>query len=188
MSKKNNDMAAANRPNTAQQLYDESKTKASNETDNLETIREILFGEQTRDAEKRRHDTHHSLQSNITELQKETKEQFDFLSKEINKLYTLIGDESEARLEQRKERNELVSNLKVSLEHANNKHDAENHKLHEQLINEAAKLEQQTARRHAELSQKFEQASLELKSDKTDRGDLAQLLQGMAEQLLDKTK
>ncbi len=188
MSKKNNDTPSANRPNTAQQLYDESKTKVSNESDNLETIREILFGEQTREAEKRRHDTHHVLQSNITELQKETKEQFEFLSKEINKLYTLINDESEARLAQRTERNELVKNLKVTLEHANNKHDADNQKLHEQLAKESTKLEQQSARRHAELSQKFEQASLELKSDKTDRGDLAQLLQGMAEQLLDKTK
>jgi hypothetical protein len=188
MSKKNNDMAAANRPNTAQQLYDESKTKVSNENDNLDTIREILFGEQTRDAEKRRHDTHHTLQSNITELQKDTKEQFEFLSKEINKLYSLINDESEARLVQRKERNELVNNLQLSLEHANSKHNEENNKLHEQLINEANKLEQQTAKRHAELSKKFEQASLELQSDKTDRGDLAQLLQGMAEQLLNKTK
>ena len=65
---------------------------------------------------------------------------------------------------------------------------SESTKLHEQLTKETNRLEQQSAKRHEELSEKFEQASLELKSDKTDKGDLAQLLQGMANQLLDKTK
>ena len=188
MSKKNNDTAAANPPNTARQLYDESKTKVSDETDNLETIREILFGEQTREAEKRRHDTHRSLQSNIADLKKDSKEQFEFLSREINKLYTLINSESEARLNQKNERNELLTTQQFTIGKVSENNASESTKLHEQLTKETNRLEQQSAKRHEELSEKFEQASLELKSDKTDKGDLAQLLQGMANQLLDKTK
>ena len=188
MSKKNNDTTTATTPNTARKLYDESKSKVSDETDNLETIREILFGEQTREAEKRRHDTHHSLQANITELKKDTREQFEFLSTEINKLYTLVNDENEARLAQKKERNELLRKLQLTLEQANIRHEMENSKLHTQLMSETSKLETHSAKRHEELSHKFEQASLELKSDKTDKGDLAQMLKGMAEQLLDQTK
>ena len=69
--------------NPARQLYDESMTKVSDEADNLDTIREILFGEQSRETEKRRHDNHHALQLNIAELKQETRDQFEFLSAQI---------------------------------------------------------------------------------------------------------
>jgi len=186
--KKNNEIADANKHNPARQLYDESITKVSDEADNLETIREILFGEQSREAEKRRHDTHHSLQLNIAEFKQETRDQFEFLSAEINKLYTLINDESEGRLADKKNGGQIIDKLQVSLEQAKIRQESENTKLHQQILKESNKLEQQAVKRHEVLSQRLEQASVELKSDKTDRGDLAQLLQGMAEQLLDKSK
>lgn len=174
--------------NPARQLYDESMTKVSDEADNLETIREILFGEQAREAEKRRHDTHHSLQSNIAELKQESRDQFEFISAEINKLYQLINSGNEGRLADKKSNSQLIDKLQSSIQQTNAKQQAENTKLHQQILNESTKLEQQVAKRHEELSQKLEKASLELNSDKTDRGDLAKLLQGMAEQLLDSNK
>ncbi len=188
MSKKDIPTADIDRNNPAKQLYDESKSKVSDESDNLETIREILFGEQTREAEKRRHDTHHTLQSNIAELKKETHDQFQFLSAEINKLYQLINDESESRQNDKKDGSQLIGKLQQSLEQAKAKQDTENTRLQQQVLNESNKLELQANKRHEELSRKLEQASHELKSDKTDRGDLAKLLQGMAEQLLDTSK
>jgi len=188
MPKKNDEIADANRHNPARQLYDESMTKVSDETDNLETIREILFGEQSREAEKRRHDTHHSLQLNIAEFKQETRDQFEFLSTEINKLYKLINDESEARLADKKGGGQLIDKLQASLEQAKIRQESENTKLHQHVLNVSSKLEQEATKKHEELSQKLEQASIELQSDKTDRGDLAKLLQGMAEQLLDTSK
>ena len=185
MSKKNNETAAAIQPNPARQLYDESKTKVADESDNLETIREILFGEQTREAEKRRHDTHRTLQSNIADLQKESKQQFEFLSKEINKLYNLVNNESEARVNQS---NELINSLQQSVLKVSENSEIENSKLHKKLLDESNRLETESTKKYEEISEKLEQVSLELKSDKTDKGDLAQLLQGMANQLLDKNK
>ena len=188
MSKKNNNSADTELENPAKKLYDESVTKASDETDNLETIREILFGEQSRDAEKRRHDTHHTLTSNIVDLKKETTEQFEFLSAEINKLYSLINDESKARTIDTQGGNKVLNKLQDSLSQAKAKQETDNKQLQQQLLNESNKLEQQAAKRHEDLSLRLEQVSLELKSDKTDSGDLAKLLQGMAEQLLETNK
>lgn len=188
MPKKNNDIAETKQHNPARQLYDESMTKVSDEADNLETIREILFGEQARESEKRRHDTHHALQLNITELKQDTRDQFEFLSAEINKLYKLINDENEGRLTDKKGSDQAIDRLQLSLEQAKIRQETENTKIQQQVINESHKIEQQAIRRHEELSRKLEQASVELKSDKTDRGDLAKLLQGMAEQLLDTSK
>jgi len=184
----NDDAAHADRSNLARQLYDESKSKVSSEEDNLGTIREILFGEQTREAEKRRHDTHHTLQSNIAELKQETQDQFEFLSAEISKLYELINNESESRLNDKKDGKQLIDKIQVSMEQAKTRQTTENTRLHQQVLNESSRLEQHTAKQHEELSQKLDQASLELRSDKTNRSDLAKLLQGMAEQLLDTSK
>jgi len=188
MPKKNNEIADASKHSPARQLYDESMTKVSDEADNLETIREILFGEQSREAEKRRHDTHHLLQLNIAEFKQEARDQFKFLSSEINKLYHLVNDESEARLADKKDSGQHINKLQESLEQTNIKQESENTRLHQHLLNESNKLEQQAIRNYEELSQKLEQASVELKSDKTNKDDLAKLLQGMAEKLLDTSK
>ncbi|MGB1310627.1 MAG: hypothetical protein ACPG47_05420 [Leucothrix sp.] len=187
MPKKNNNIANANRHSPARQLYDESKTKVSDESDNLEAIREILFGEQSREAEKRRHDTHHTLQQNIAALKQDTQNQFEFLSAEINKLFKLLSDENANRQHDKQENHQLIDGVKASLEHAKAKHVADHDTLQQKLTEESSKLEQQATKRYEDLSQKLEQASLELKSDKTDRGDLAKLLQGMAQQLLETT-
>jgi len=188
MPKESHNITEANQQNHARQLYDESITKVSDEVDSLETIREILFGEQSREAEKRRHETSHSLQLNIAELKQETNNQFEFLSAEINKLYQLISDESTNRLSDKKDGNQLVDQLQTSLEQTKIRQETEHNQLQQQVRNESNKLEQQVAKRHEELSDKLEKASLELKSDKTDRSDLAKLLQGMAEQLLETSK
>lgn len=188
MPKENQDTKDSKQQNPARKLYDESVTKVSDESDQLETIREILFGDQSREAEKRRHDTHHNLQLNIAEFKQETSNQFDFLSAEINKLYKLINDESENRLSDKKDGSQLVGQLQTSLEQTKVRQETEHTRLQQQVLNESSKIEQQVAKRHEELSHKFEQASLELKSDKTDRSDLAKLLQGMAEQLLETSK
>lgn len=188
MQKKNNDVIDTNPSNPARQLYDESLTKVSDEADNLETIREILFGEQSREAEKRRHDTHHALQVNITELKQETRDQFEFLSAEVNKLYELINNENEGRLIDKKASSQQLSQLQDSLEITKTQQQLESNKLQKQILKESNKLERQATIRHEELSLKLEQASLDLKSDKADKGDLAQMLKGMAEQLLDASK
>ncbi len=185
MHKKNNEITDTKKHNPARQLYDESMTKVSDEAENLETIREILFGEQSRESEKRRHDAHHALQLNIAELKQDTRDQFEFLSAEINKLYKLINDENDGRLAEKKGTDQAIDKLRSSLEQAKIRQENESSKIHQQVLNESSRLEQQAISRHNELSQKLEQASIELKSDKTDRGDLAKLLQGMAEQLLD---
>jgi len=168
----------------AQQLVEDS-LKAPDEASNLATIRDILFGEQVRDVEKKRQDLQHTLQTELNSLRQDIQAQFEQLSADIQTLYCLLNDETKQRHSDIKTKQKQLDQLQSSLQQANLKHQQAQDKLHKKLLNETSRLEQQARQWNDEISEKLEHAAKELKSDKADRGDLAKMLRGVAEQLLD---
>lgn len=173
--------------NPALKLVEDS-IKVSDEATNLATIRDILFGEQVKDVEQKRQDLHLEFKQSLSSLQKETRAQFEQISADVQTLYRLLNDETEQRMSDNGETNQRIDKLKLSLEESNTKHLEAQDSLQLKIMSEAQRLEQQTREWTDEISSKLELASKELKSDKTDRGDLAKMLRGVAEQLLDEKK
>ena len=171
----------------AREIVEESM-KASDEVDNIATIRDILFGSQAKEIEQKRKDLHQDFQQSISTLRQESRSQFEQVSADIQTLYRLLNDETDNRQLDKSEANEKIGDLKVLLDDSNSKHLEAQDSLHIKIMNESVRLEQQTRQWNDDISTKLELAAKELKSDKTDRGDLAKMLRGVAEQLLDEKK
>lgn len=166
----------------AQQLVEESM-KTSEDANKLSTIRDILFGEQAREDEEKRHSLHKELKTNLSQLQQETQSQFEQVSSELKKLHRLISTETEHRTSNNKITSQQLTQLQHALDESNNTHQQAQSKLQAEFTQKTEALDQQAKKWHQELSEKLEIASKELRSDKTDKGDLANMLRGMAEQL-----
>ena len=173
--------------NPARELVEESM-KVSDEASNLATIRDILFGNQAKELEKQQVDLHQDFQHGLSSLRQESRAQFEQISADIQTLYRLLNDESDQRQSDKGEAHQKLDSLKTTLDDSNAKHLEAQDSLHVKIMNESVRLEKQTRQWNDDISAKLESASKELKSDKTDRGDLAKMLRGVAEQLLDEQK
>lgn len=171
----------------AQQALEDSLT-IPDEASSLATIRDILFGEQVREVEQKRQHLQHELRESIDALRQSSTSQFERLYDELHKLRDLLGDERQARESDVNDSNQQISQLSDSVKQIDQKHNDAEQALRESLLQETHKLDQQARSWYLEVSEKLERASKELKSDKTDRGDLAKMLRGVAEQLLDEPK
>jgi len=171
----------------AQQVLEDSLT-IPDEASSLATIRDILFGEQVREVEQKRQQLQHELRDSIDALRQSSTSQFERLYDELHKLRDLLGEEREERKSDTNNGNEQLSQLSDSVAKIDQKHTDAEKALRESILQETNKLDQQARSWHQEVSEKLERASKELKSDKTDRGDLAKMLRGVAEQLLDEPK
>lgn len=187
MTDSNNARAPKHEKNTAQEVLAESM-KVSDETSSLDTIRDILFGNQAKEIEQKRQDLHHDIQHGLSTLKTETKSQFEQISADIQTLYRLLNDETDQRQADKGEINQRIDGLKTSLDDSNTKHLNAQDSLQLKIRSESERLEQQTRQMNDDISAKLEIAAKELKSDKTDRSDLAKMLRGVAEQLLDEQK
>lgn len=187
MTDSNNTHASKHGKNTAQEVLEESM-KVSDETSSLATIRDILFGAQAKEIEQKRQDLHQDFQHGLNSLKRETHSQFEQISADIQTLYRLLNDESDQRQADKEETYQRIDNLKTSLDDSNTKHLNAQDSLQLKIRSETERLEKQTRQMNDEISAKLEIAAKELKSDKTDRSDLAKMLRGVAEQLLDETK
>ena len=187
MSESNNTHAVKHGKNTAQEVLEESM-KVSDDTGSLATIRDILFGHQAKEIEQKRQDLHQDFQHGLNSLKQETHSQFEQISADIQTLYRLLNDESDQRQVEKGETHQRIDSIKASLDDSNAKHLTAQDSLQLKIRSESERLEQQTRQMNDEISTKLEIAAKELKSDKTDRSDLAKMLRGVAEQLLDEKK
>lgn len=171
----------------AQQVLESSLT-IPDDTSSLATIRDILFGEQVREVEQKRQHLQHELRDSIDSLRHSSTQQFEKLYDELHKLRELLSDEVEQRKADIGTGTRQLSALNDTVSKIDQKHTESEQAIREQLLQETDKLDQQARSWYQEVSEKLERASRELKSDKTDRGDLAKMLRGVAEQLLDEPK
>lgn len=187
MTDSNNTHAQKHNKNTAQEILEESM-KVPDETGSLATIRNILFGKEAQELERKQRDLHQDFHQGLNTLKQETHSQFEQISADIQTLYRLLNDESDQREADKGEANKQLEQLKASLDDSNNKHLNAQDELQLKIQSESSRLEQQTNQLQEDILAKLDLAAKELKSDKADRGDLARMLRGVAEQLLNEHK
>lgn len=157
-------------------------------TDQMNRVRELLFGKKTRQIETRMAKLEAKLSADQQHLREEMSERFEaletFLKGELKALLEITQREEEARIEADKDLDERIQSvnstlieqlntLRKRLEQSDREH-------REELLAARQKLSEDLRKRTDELEAQLNLTSESLSSGKTDRSTMAALLNDMA--------
>jgi phage host-nuclease inhibitor protein Gam len=148
---------------------------------NLEKIRDILFGAQVHDFEKRFARLEERLLKETSDARAETKKRFDaleaFLKKEVESLSERIKTEQAERTESGKEISrelrEAARSLEKKLAQLDDVTSKSQRELRQQILDQSKALTEEIRSRIRETATALTREIKELRSDKTDRAALA---------------
>jgi len=152
---------------------------------NLDMVRNILFGEQVRENEKRQAALERFVRVSVNAWSEDTQRKFDTLAREIQVLKDLLQDETKARRDDTLGAKNRLDELGRNLLEMDKRHQAHQGESQEQWQKQLLKLETNVEQARNEMQTQFNQVIAQLRQDKPDRKALALLLQGMAKQLHD---
>jgi hypothetical protein len=158
---------------------------------NLDKIRDLLFGDQVRDSERRLSRLEERLMKGYAELKEDTRRRFDslelFVKKEIESLSERLKAEQTARDEALSELSQALRDMAKTFEKKAVQLDEQGTKvqreLRQQIMEQSKMLRDEFSEKSRELSESFGRAVQELRIDKTDRRGLAALLTEVAMRL-----
>ena len=166
------------------------------ESGNIDKIRQILFGGQMRDYEKRFSRLEERLLKESADLRDETKKRFDsletFIKNELEATTDRLRAEQRAREESAQSLSRDLQEARESLEKKLNQFDEQNTRsqrdLRQQILDQSKSLNDDIMRKHEEISGMLAREVAELSRDKTDRAALAALFSEVALRLSDDFK
>lgn len=150
----------------------------------LEMVRNILFGEQVRETEKRQASLERYIRVSVGALNEETQKRIDGLKSDINLLTDLLEEEIQNRksnVQSHRERFEKVEQTIDKLGHQVLDNRTE---LNNRVDHEKQQLQQQMKDWRQDILQQLQVATARLNSDKADRQSIALLLTEMADNLV----
>jgi hypothetical protein len=150
---------------------------------NLEKIREILFGAQVHDFEKRFTRLEEKLLKETADSRAETKKRFDsmeaFIRKEIESLVERVkteqGERSDAVKEISRDLRETAKNLEKKLAQLDEQATKGQRELRQQILDQSKSLSDEIRNRVKESAALLTRELRELRTEKTDRAALAGL-------------
>jgi DNA repair exonuclease SbcCD ATPase subunit len=162
-------------------------------TGNVEKIRDILFGSQIREYEKRFVRIEERLNKEINKLRDDLQKRLDSLEGHINKEIELLNDLQKTEKEDRsiavvelsknfKDTTATIEKKIGQLEEQLNKRVRE---LHENVLNQSKSLSEDIHKKHEEVSTELEKQADELQTSKLDRSYMSELLMEIAMRLTD---
>ena len=155
---------------------------------NLDMIRNILFGEQIRELDRKHATLERFVRVSINTLAEDTQKKLDQLQHELKLLAETLTEETKSRrndVTQARSRLEQDARL---LEELAKRGLATETALNERMSNEVAKLEQQIDSWRKDLLTQLHATADQLRNEKADRKAVAGILNGMAKQLFDVEK
>ncbi len=158
------------------------------EAGNVDKIREILFGGNMRDYDKRFSRLEERLAKESSDLRSETKRLFDSLETFVKKEFEALSNRLES---EQKLRHESVQDVSQELRYTAKALDAKlaqfdtqttqaQRELREQLLDQSKSLSEEIRRKHDEVSSVLERQVKELNHEKTDRASLSALFTEVA--------
>lgn len=154
----------------------------------VDKIRDILFGTQMRDYDRRFARLEDRLIKESNELRDETRQRFDSLESFIKSEFSALSDRLKAENKQRDEMGADIStrlqDTAKSLERKLAELDeltAQNQSaLRQQMLDQATSMNEEFRRKYEEISNTIKREADELRHDKTDRAALADLFTELA--------
>lgn len=161
------------------------------ETGNIEKIRDILFGTQMRDYDKRFARLEDRVRREAADFREEVERRFtaveSYVKGEVESLLERMKAEQRERGaavdEVARRLQESVANLEKKLGQLDEQAGKSSRELREQILEQSKSLSEEMRKRNEELVASMDQSTQELRSDKADRSALADLLTEMAMRL-----
>ena len=158
---------------------------------NIEKIRDILFGAQMRDYERRFVRLEERLLKESADAREDARRRFDSLEAFIKQEIGALGERLRSENQQRTQSNEdITRELRDAARSLTNKINAlDEHssqaqrELRQQILDQAKNLADEIRTKHDDLSLALQRESRELRNDKTDRAALANLFTELAMRL-----
>jgi hypothetical protein len=166
---------------------------------NIDKIREILFGSQMRDYEKRFSRLEDRLLKECANLKDETRKRLEalevFMQQEVESLSERIRAAQEANVEATKDitreaNQELAQELRNTtksldrrVSHLDDQSTKNQREIRQQLLEQSKNLSDEIQQKYVEILSMLEHEALELRTEKTDRATLAALFTEMAMRL-----
>jgi hypothetical protein len=167
---------------------DLNKISSTTPSGNIDKIRDILFGNQMRDYDRRFSRLEERLQRENGELKDEIRKRLDalesYIRNEVDALSDRLKTEQSERGDSVKELGRELKEITQSLEKKTAQLDEvlnKNHRdLRQQALDQSKQLMEEIHAKHSSLSQSLERAVQELTVDKMERSGLADLFTEMA--------
>jgi hypothetical protein len=158
------------------------------ESGSVDKIRDILFGSQMRDYDKRFARLEERLLKESAELREETRRRFDSLETYIRAEFGSLSDRVKNDAQRRDELNEAMSlhlhetakSIERKLWQLDEQTAQAQRDLRQQLLNQSKELSDQIHRKSEDLAAELAREAGELRHDKTDRAALADLFTELA--------
>jgi exonuclease VII large subunit len=158
------------------------------ESGNVDKIREILFGGQMRDYDKRFARLEERLIKESSELREDSRRRFEALETFVNKEFAALGQRLQAEQQSRegsvqtvsRELQEVIKSLDAKLTQFYNQSTETQHDLRQQLLDQSKNLNEEIRRKHEDVSATLERELAQLNHEKTDRASLSALFTEVA--------
>ncbi len=169
------------------------KSEMPDSEENVDKIRDILFGAQMRDYEKRFSALEERILKELSALRSDSDARMDelegYIRSEVDAVSDALSAERKERESGEKDINKDIHSLEKELEQKSgdlaDKMMKGQRELREKLLEQSKSLSGDLSRTREELTQTLQQAMSELRSDKTDRKALASLFTEIAIRLND---
>jgi hypothetical protein len=169
----------------------ESVNAPTSEAGNVDKIREILFGGQMRDYDKRFSRLEERLIRESTELREENRKAVEaletFVKKELEALIGRLQNEQQSRegsiQSVTRELHDTARTLETRLAQFDNQTTSAHRDLREQILNQSKALNEEMRRRYEDVSSLIEREVSGLNNQKTDRAALSSLFTELAMRL-----
>ncbi|HEX8137744.1 MAG TPA: hypothetical protein VF544_09150 [Pyrinomonadaceae bacterium] len=183
-----NAAAAATAPTTASPAQPSNNAEELSGAGNIDKIRDILFGVQMRDYEKRFSRLEERLIKEANDLREDTRKRFDaleqYVRQELESLNLLVTAEQNTRGEACEALSQSIKETARSFEKKTAQMDEQSTRsqsaLRQQLLEQSKSLNDEIRRKYEELTALLEREAQELRTDKTDRSALAALFTEVA--------
>jgi hypothetical protein len=164
--------------------------------ESLEKVRDILFGVQMRDYDKRFAQLEERLIREAGVLREEVKKRFDalenFIKSEIEAISDRLKSEREERNSTHKELTRELRDLTKNSDKKNEQFDAQLTKtareLRQQILDQGKLLSEEMQTKYSEMTATLAREAQTLRADKTDRAALAGLFSEMAMRIADDSR
>jgi uncharacterized phage infection (PIP) family protein YhgE len=159
--------------------------------ESLDKVRDILFGSQSREYEKRFTRLEERLLKESADLRDELRKRFDTLEvytkKEVESLAAQLKTEYEQRSESTKEisreLNETARTLEKKTGQLGEQLTTGQRELRQQILDQSKSISDEIRKKHEAMAAALERATAELRDEKTDRAALASLFMEVAMRL-----
>jgi len=159
-------------------------TSSQPETGNVDKIRDILFGGQMRDYDKRFSRLEERLTKESSELRDNTKRAIEalesFVKKEFEALSARLDSERQGRDGVARDLQDTARAFQKKLEDFDNQTAQAQRELRQQLLEQSKTLNEEIHRKHDEVSSVLQREVADLNHEKTDRAALSALFTELA--------